>query len=100
MVSRDGGWTPVWSYRGDELFYVRPNDMTLVVATVGTDSMFTVASRRDLMPWGRYWISAGGRHFDISPDDRELLALRISESPPNILVLNFSEDLERLVPSK
>ena len=100
QVSVDGGINPVWAHDGREIFYL--DSGSLVVATVRTDPDFTVESREQLTSWTQYLIAAGDRHFDPSPDDQRLLAVRLSTSSGgvirDILVQNFFEELRQVVP--
>jgi len=75
LVSQNGGFNPIWSRDGRELFY-RLGDEVLVVK-VETGSDFTAGSPAVLFS-GRY--RASGRDFDVSPDGRRFVMMR-AENP-------------------
>ena len=100
QVSTGRGINPVWAHNGREIFYL--DSGSFVVATVRTDPDFAVESREQLTSWTQYLISPGDRHFDPSPDDQRLLAVRLSNSSGgvirDIVVQNFFEELRQVVP--
>ena len=104
QVSTDGGINPVWAHNGRELFYLgQTGPSLLTLATIRTDPDFAVESRQQLFPWP--YVGAGGdRHWDLSPDSQRILALGASTQAGELEVgrfvgvLNFSDELQRLVP--
>jgi serine/threonine-protein kinase len=98
-VSSDGGVEPVWSADGRELFY-RQGDRVMVV-TVTTRPSFSAGEPQVLFQ-GRYDLSVtGDSHYDVSPDGRHfaMVALGEESAPARIhVVLNWSQELERLLP--
>ncbi len=92
-ISTDGGTLPVWSTDGSELFY--RNGETMMVVTVDTGVSFTAGTPEALFN-GAYnndsnEVSADGRFLMVRPDPNAT-ADRLQ------LVLNWHEELKRLVP--
>ena len=102
-VSTDGGNEPLWSPAGRELFY-RNGDKVMVV-TVDTNTLrFDIAKPPETLFEGQYLVTPfGATNFDISPDGQRFLMIKESEEQPSaaqlIVVLNWFEELKRLVPS-
>jgi eukaryotic-like serine/threonine-protein kinase len=102
QISTDGGGQPVWSRNGRELFYQNGDKMMAVdVSTVPNFS----AGKPKMLFEGLYassssWLSP---FYDVSPDGQRFLMLKpagqAATAPPQInLVLNWTEELQRLVP--
>jgi len=98
-VSRNGGQTPVWA-NGREIVYVGA-DGSWIVATVRTSTGFAVES------WDTIGSSEGivharnSQNFDVSPVDGRILAIRRAPGAApvrDVVVLDFFEELNRLVP--
>ena len=92
-ISRNGGRWPHWSPKGDELFYRQGSAMMAV--TVAVESTFRAGTPRALFE-GRYaeWYDVtidGGRFVMITKEQAVLTGLN--------LVLNWVEELKRLVPT-
>jgi Tol biopolymer transport system component len=104
QVSTDGGNEPRWNPNGRELFYCRGDDMMEV--DIGGGAGITAGKPRRLFA-GHYTRTGGGyvrANYDVSPDGRRFLMLKPVEqeqAPPTEIdvVLNWSEELKRLVPS-
>ncbi len=97
-ISKDGGTEPAWAPDGRELFY-RNGDKMMVVDW-RTHEEFTTAKPKLLFE-GKYLMDRLGANYDIAPDGRRFLMIRNDhETAPTQLriVLNWSEDLKRLVP--
>ena len=100
-VSVDGGRSPVWAHNGREIFYLSP-DGAMVVARVRTEPGFVVESREPIAGGHRFEIVGATQQYDLTPDDEQLLILRFSPAETavrDIVVLNFFEELNRLVPN-
>ena len=104
-VSTDGGIGPVWAKNGGELFFV-DEDRGLVAAqfdppsgrVLAQETLFTI-------PVG-YARNPSNNFYDVSSDGERFLMARPytgdteDAAPPSyILVLNFFEELKRLVPT-
>jgi len=97
-ISTEGGQQPMWSRDGKELFYRNRNKM--MAAGVETESQFRVTGPVELFE-GRYLSNVGLQNYDVAPDGRFLMIQETKESAPlgiNV-VLNWLEELERLVPT-
>jgi len=98
-ISTEGGYEPLWSRDGKELFY-RNGDQMMVV-TIETEPEFKAGVPKELFK-GQFRGSATffGHSYDLAPDGRFLMIQESQESiPPAIhVVLNWFEELKRLVP--
>ena len=106
-VSTNGGTQPLWSPRGDELFYLEPGPPPrLMSVTVQTQTSFALSRPEPLLDWP-YYTGELGRTYDVSrPDGRRFLAVKSDagggeERSPRIqIVLDWFEELQaRLPPS-
>ena len=102
QVSDDGGWSPLWSRDGRELFY--HNGDALMVVAVESGPTFTAATPQVLFE-GRYrWVfDPGSPEYDVSADGQRFLMAKPREQEAHIthlnLVLNWFEELKQRVPS-
>jgi len=108
QVSNAGGYKPLWSRDGRELFYLvglREVGVRLMVVPVQTDPTFVLENPQELLEWP-YSSAAEGRTYDVSPDGQRFLAVNTiplkadgDVSPPQInIVLNWFEELKERVP--
>jgi serine/threonine protein kinase/Tol biopolymer transport system component len=97
-ISMNGGYQPVWSRDGGELFY--RGGRKIVAATIETAPQFKVVSRKELFE-GKYMSCLVCQTYDASPDGEFLMIQDPKESPPQGInvVLNWFEELKRLVPT-
>jgi Tol biopolymer transport system component len=102
QISVGGGRNPVWAPNGQEIFY-RNGDKMMAVA-IDTESEFSAGAPQVLFE-GRFlgtgWVSEG-RNYDISPDGQRFLMIKREQDvmPTElIVVLNWFEELKRLVPT-
>ena len=104
-ISTDGGFQPVWSPDGRELFYRGPRGM-MVVPVLDTESTFTVGDPSVLFET-QYFSSGSRRTYDLAPDGQRFLMVK-QGAPTNdssapsaqiIVVANWFQELERLVPT-
>lgn len=101
QISDGGGFAPLWSRDGQEIFY--RNASSIVAVRVRTDPVFTVMTPGPLFNLAGY-VLAGQRgvRYDVGPDGRFLLLKSVSpgEDPRRgiVLVQHWTEDLKRLVP--
>jgi eukaryotic-like serine/threonine-protein kinase len=106
-VSSRGGIQPVWSPRGDELFFIEPGPPSrLMSAAVTAGSGYALARPRALLDWP-YYTGELGRTYDVSrPDGARFLAVKAaapngeptSERPRVEIVLGWLDELEARVP--
>jgi serine/threonine-protein kinase len=99
-ISTGGGRNPVWSKDGKDLFYRVGNKM--VAASIETEPELKVTGS-DVLFDGRllatdFWAS----NYDVSRDGQRFLMVEEDEEQPSanqlVVVLNWFEKLERLVP--
>ena len=104
-VSRAGGWEPVWSRDGKELYYRNYDGTQLMVVSVDSETELQIGAPRKLfddlnMPPPLFYSS---RNYDVAADGRFLM---ISEdesrdSPMKlVVVLNWLQEVERLMTSE
>jgi serine/threonine-protein kinase len=104
QVSNAGGFLPVWSRNGHELFY-RTEDQRIMV------SNYTVVGGAFRPGKPRVWCDRQlanvglGRNFDLSPDGKRFLVVMPAEGPgPRetqnhvTLMVSFFDELKRRVP--
>jgi eukaryotic-like serine/threonine-protein kinase len=104
-VSTDGGRFPLWGPKGnDELYYVDLNG-NMMAASVKLSPSLSLGGVTKLFEWEkpRNWPS--DRPYDISPvDGRFLITRSASEGSGGVIdisvVLNWTEELKRLVPTR
>jgi serine/threonine-protein kinase len=109
LISTGGGFRPVWSPNGGELFYVvgtSPDPVSVMAASVESRSPIKMSSPRKLIE-GAFESSAANtmRTFDVSPDGRRFLMIKNANpasgdiQPASLTVLvNWFEELNRLAP--
>jgi len=106
QVSSGGGYWPLWSPNGRELFYAGSEGMMAV--PIETESTFTQGTVELLFDLGPYWRPSGGanRRIDISPEGDRFLMLKegggsdeTAGTTSIIVVINWFDELKRLVPT-
>jgi serine/threonine protein kinase/Tol biopolymer transport system component len=101
QISSEGGTEPTWNPSGGELFYRNGNKMMAVEVT--TQPSF-VAGKPQMLFEGPYATTAlTNPNYAVSSDGKRFLMLKSAEQgeaePTQIkLVLNWTEELKRLVP--
>ncbi len=100
QVSTSGGAGPVWSRAAQELFYSTDNKIMMAPYTVEDDS-FRSGTPRELASGV---LLPGGSNFDVTPNGERFVILaqaeEETEAPQLVLVQNWFQELERLVPAK
>lgn len=100
-ISTDGGREPVWSRDGTELFYRDGYRMISVAVSEGPP--LEVGEPHELFD-RRYQLEPGRQghpHYGVAPDGQRFLMLEETVGNSSIqalLVLNWAEELKRLVP--
>ena len=96
---------PAWSAAGDELFYIKQNiaerDNTVMAVDAGTAPTFQPGTPRELFR-GEFQYGSM-RTYDVAPDGRFLMIDRGTPRPTHTsirVVLNWFDELERLVPTE
>jgi serine/threonine-protein kinase len=107
QVSTAGGTRPLWSPTRRELFYyVAPGTIMAVPVRLGVD--VTLGNPKPVVK-GPYAVAVNaGRHYDVSADGQQFLLLKDAPTPDGQrtatteihLVLNWTEELKRLVPTR
>ena len=97
QVSTNGGREPVWAHSGRELFYVNSAN-ELVAVQVSTDPVFALGQQEVLFSVAAYMRNPAYALYDVSPDDRRFVMLRIggrenTAASELILVENWFEEL-------
>jgi len=104
QVSAGGGTEPRWRRDGKELFYLDA-DNKLTAATVnGQGSAFEVGVVRPLFevrPRIALYLNHLAPNYDVAADGQRFLVNTVVEqTTPIDVVVNWSEELKRLVPTK
>ena len=104
-VSTAGGLKPLWARDGRELFYLEPGTPARLMAVpVQAEPTFEHQAPRELLDWP-YFPGTEGRAYDVSRDGERFLTVIPVETeddarpPPINVVLNWFEELRRLVPT-
>jgi DNA-binding SARP family transcriptional activator/Tol biopolymer transport system component len=92
QISSGGGREPRWASSGRELFY--RSRQGLVAVPVTTSPSFNAGPGRVLFDDKPYLAHEYGAAYDVHPDGRRFLMVRLaSESPPVVVVLNWFAQL-------
>lgn len=99
QVSIDGGSSPIWPPDGSELYYREGGPpLRLMVVAVKTTPKIVTGTPKHLFDVSTY------TSFDISPDGDRFLMVRpmvdTSGTRPVVVVENWIDELERLVPTR
>ncbi|MDQ3082855.1 MAG: hypothetical protein M3R07_11665, partial [Gemmatimonadota bacterium] len=96
-VSRSGGTEPVWGPDGGELFYRGSNGRypILIAATVSTRQDFTIADRAALFPIGDIAAATPQPNYDVSPDGRTFVMVRLAQASRITVLQNLPGLMER-----
>ena len=95
QISVEGGRAPVWGPQGGELFY--HSGQALMVVRIETESNFTHGSPQVLFPRN---LPNPWRSYDVHPDGQRFLMIKeIEQRDELMVVLNWFEELKRLVPT-
>jgi hypothetical protein len=99
LVSNGGGWSPIWSHNGRELFYETRDSRQIQMAAYTAKGDSFVAEKPRVwsdMRLGETGIFGG---FDVAPDGERVLALLAAEDPKAHtllrLLLNVDSELRR-----
>jgi serine/threonine-protein kinase len=98
-ISTGGGHQPMWSRDGKELFYLTGDKMKAAIIETGPE--FKVTDSEELFA-GKH-LAGWSRSYDVKGDGQRFLMVKESEEQPAaprlIVVLNWFEELKRLVPT-
>jgi dipeptidyl aminopeptidase/acylaminoacyl peptidase len=102
QISPDSGHAPLWSPDGRKLFYVSGETNSLMVVDVQTTPTVTFGEAVVLVPEIAHGLALEDRYYDITPDGKQLLVTVPDRTDPRSgevdVVLNWTEELKRLVP--
>jgi hypothetical protein len=101
QISTNGGIEPVWARDGRELFYLSRDAMMAV--EVRTTPAFNIGTPRTLFR-GTYVLSPNAvASYDVTSDGKRFLRVQSAHPDPPTdhiqIVLNWTEELKRLVPN-
>jgi len=105
QISSGGGRQPLWSRDGKELFY-RDFSGAVMALPVTLDPTFAPGRAVILFrgPYAGGGAAGGGRTYDVSPDGRRFLMIKVGSADrppaPLVVVLNWFDELRRLVPAR
>jgi len=99
QISYDLGEEPIWSPNGDELFYRSVNKW--MVVSISTEPEFKAGTPQVVFE-GPY-VNVSGLSYDVAPDGQRFLVLQPEYDDSEVrelhIVLNWFEELKRLVPT-
>ncbi len=102
QVSTDGGYDPVWSPDGKELFFRAERKM--MVAEVSSSPGFTAGRPHMLFETHNAWLGSSGlASYDVSADGQRFVMIRgrSSEGGAGIhVVLNWMDELKGMAPTE
>jgi serine/threonine-protein kinase len=104
-ISSNGGAEPLWSPKGDELFYRQQNPPTLMAVSVRSASSELFGRPRELFDVSQFVPGGLHRNYDITHDGQRFLMVKLEPEQSQAvtemtLVTNWFEELKRLCPPK
>jgi serine/threonine-protein kinase len=107
QISTAGGFKPLWSHDGSELFYLDLNNAMNAVHVRRTTPTFEYDNPVKLFDTHNYFVGANGRTYDYDFDRKRFLMVKESQSVIQdataasiVVVLNWLEELKAKVPAK
>jgi hypothetical protein len=98
MVSSEGGSEPLWSPKGNEIFY--RSGARVMAVPIRTRPQLEAGSPQVLFE-GHFYSAAGAKNFDAAPDGEHFLLIGVEEPKLEVkVVFNWFEELKRLAPSR
>jgi serine/threonine-protein kinase len=99
QVSAQGGTQPMWSRTGKEIFYRVGNKMMVVDVSTARD--LTLSPPRQLFEQRYVFQNVSLANYDISPDGQRFLMVKDEAGSGRLnVVLNWTDELNRLVPTR
>jgi serine/threonine-protein kinase len=99
-ISSDGGFAPLWSSDGRELFFQSQDGSTMMAVSIETRPTLRLGQPQRLFEGHFQSSSDVGLSFAVSPDSRRFLMVRQDESPREatelVVVQNWFQEIERL----
>ena len=103
----EDGHHPVWSPDGKELFYIPGPGGQLAAARITTDPSFTFGNAEPVPErFDNYPPAVAARNYDMGPDGKFVglssgqFQAGTATAPQINVVLNWTEELKRLVPTR
>jgi Tol biopolymer transport system component len=102
QISKEGGWQPIWSKDGNQIFYKRADQVWAV--DVRTEGGFSAGKPRLLFERNGLGGGTPIRSWDLWPEGQGFLMVKGDERKPDPVteinvVQNWFEELKRLVPA-
>jgi serine/threonine protein kinase/Tol biopolymer transport system component len=98
-VSTQGGTQPLWSRNGRQIFYRMGNKMMVVDVSGGAD--LTLSQPRQLFDQRYVFQNISLANYDVSPDGERFVMIKEEAGSGRLnVVLNWTEELKRLVPTR
>ena len=98
-VSTQGGTQPMWNRNGKEIFYRIGNKM-MVVEVSGSVNL-TLSQPRQLFDQRYVFQNISLANYDVSPDGQRFVMVKDETGSGRLnVVLNWAEELKRLVPTR
>ena len=106
QISTGGGAYPLWSRDGRELFFITPDQRQVLTVPMRSGTTLVAGRPQVLFEFAMLPAFGGTRPYDIAPDGRFLI-IRGAQAEADgcatsnmVLVLNWTEELKQLVPTK
>jgi hypothetical protein len=98
-VSPNGGLEPVWARNGRELFYLEGRKLMSVAVNAGSTFDFKPATP---LFEAVYTLNGQPPSYDVAADGRFLMIKQVGEPQAStmVVVLNWFDELKRLVPTR
>jgi serine/threonine protein kinase/Tol biopolymer transport system component len=98
-VSTQGGTQPMWNSNGKEIFYRIGNKMMVVDVSGNVD--LTLSQPRQLFDQRYVFQNISLANYDVSPDGQQFVMIKDEAGSGRLnVVLNWTEELKRLIPTR
>jgi serine/threonine protein kinase/Tol biopolymer transport system component len=98
-VSTRGGTQPLWSRNGKEIFYRVGNKMMVVNVSAGVD--LTLSQPRQLFEQRYVFQNVSVANYDVGADGQRFVMIKDEAGSGRLnVVLNWTEELKRLIPAR
>ena len=103
IITTDGGTAPVWAHSGRELFYWKQSGamVSIMAVPIPPGQAFEFEAAHQIAQ-GDYARPIFDRQYDVAPDGRFVVMKPVGRPPRDeiVIVLNWFEELKRLVPTR